>query len=187
MPIAETASTFCETIIKKAALKQANKQEALAILETEISGCNQVVVDIYSRFLFEKNLFERRKEGALSVEEIKELMLQAQRDSYGDGLDPNYLHPYMWTWKPHYYYASSNFYNFPYAFGLLLAKGLYALYLEKGPSFALTYEKFLSKTGQCSLEDVAMSVGIDLTKKSFLQNSLKMIEEEIDTFIELIN
>ena len=187
MPIAETASTFCETIIKKAALKQANKQEALAILETEISGCNQVVVDIYSRFLFEKNLFERRKEGALSVEEIKELMLQAQRDSYGDGLDPNYLHPYMWTWKPHYYYASSNFYNFPYAFGLLLAKGLYALYLEKGPSFALTYEKFLSKTGQCSLEDVAMSVGIDLTKKSFWQNSLKMIEEDIDTFIELIN
>ncbi len=69
-------------------------------------------------------------------------MLTSQREAYGDGLDPNYLHPYMWTWKPHYYYADSNFYNFPYAFGLLFAKGLYAEYLKKGDSFPDEYESY---------------------------------------------
>ena len=103
MPIAETASTFCETIVKKAAIKEADKITALAILESEISDCNQVIVDIYSRFLFEKSLFKARKESALTVDQIKKLMLDAQREAYGDGLDPEYLHPYMWTWKPHYY------------------------------------------------------------------------------------
>ncbi len=198
MPIAETASTFCETIIKKAAIKDATKEEALAILENEISDCTQVIVDIYSRFLFEKAFFEKRRESALSVEEIKELMLNAQREAYGDGLDPEYLHPYMWTWKPHYYYADSNFYNFPYAFyadsnfynfpyafGLLFAKGLYAEYLKKGKEFTTEYENLLSITGKNAIADITKVVGIDIHNKEFWKNSLKTIEEDIEQFIEL--
>jgi len=187
MPIAETASTFCETIIKKAAIKDATKDEALAILETEISDCTQVIVDIYSRFLFEKSFFEARKESSLNVEEIKELMLNAQREAYGDGLDPNFLHPYMWTWKPHYYDAEYNYYNFPYAFGLLFAKGLYAEYLKKGQAFAKDYEKLLSITGKNKIADVAKVMGIDINDKGFWRNSLKTIEEDINEFIELSN
>jgi len=187
MPIAETASTFCETIIKKSAIKDATKDEALAILETEISDCTQVIVDIYSRFLFEKSLFEARKESSLSVEEIKELMLNAQKEAYGDGLDPNFLHPYMWAWKPHYYDAEYNYYNFPYAFGLLFAKGLYAEYQKSGQTFAKDYEKLLSITGKNKIEDVAKVMGIDINDKSFWSNSLKTIEEDINEFIELSN
>ncbi|MDO4535243.1 MAG: M3 family oligoendopeptidase [Clostridium perfringens] len=185
MPIAETASTFCETIIKKAAVKEASKEEALAILEAEISGCTQVIVDIYSRFLFEKRFFENRRESALSVSKIKELMIEAQKEAYGDGLDENYLHPYMWTWKPHYYYAHFSFYNFPYAFGLLFAKGLYAKYLEKGKEFSKDYEKLLSITGKNNIADVTMSIGIDIHDKIFWKSSLKTIEEDIERFIEL--
>ena len=185
MPIAETASTFCETIIKKAAVKDASKEESLAILESEISGCTQVIVDIYSRFLFEKRFFEHRKESALSVSKIKELMIEAQKEAYGDGLDQNYLHPYMWTWKPHYYYAHYSFYNFPYAFGLLFAKGLYAKYLEKGKEFATDYEKLLSITGKNNIADITNSIGIDIHDKGFWKNSLKTIEEDIEKFIKL--
>lgn len=187
MPIAETASTFCETIIKKAAIKEATKEEALTILETEISDCTQVIVDIYSRFLFEKSFFEARKESALSVEEIKELMLNAQRESYGEGLDPDFLHPYMWTWKPHYYYAEYNYYNFPYAFGLLFAKGLYAQYLKRGKSFTEEYENLLSITGKKKIADVTKIMGIDIHDKEFWKESLKTIEEDIEKFIELSN
>ena len=185
MPIAETASTFCETIVKKAAIKEADKITALAILESEISDCNQVIVDIYSRFLFEKSLFEARKESALTVDQIKKLMLDAQRDAYGDGLDPEYLHPYMWTWKPHYYYANSNFYNFPYAFGLLFAKGLYAEYLKKGSEFSSEYENLLSITGKHNIADITKEVGIDIHNKEFWKSSLRTIEEDIDKFMEL--
>ena len=185
MPIAETASTFCETIVKKAAIKEADKITALAILESEISDCNQVIVDIYSRFLFEKSLFEARKESALTVDQIKKLMLDAQREAYGDGLDPEYLHPYMWTWKPHYYYANSNFYNFPYAFGLLFAKGLYAEYLKKGSEFSSEYENLLSITGKYNIADITKEVGIDIHNKEFWKSSLRTIEEDIDKFMQL--
>ena len=185
MPIAETASTFCETIIKKAAIKEADKDEALAILEAEICDCTQVIVDIYSRFLFEKSVFEARKESALTVEQIKELMLKAQREAYGDGLDSEYLHPYMWAWKPHYYDADYNYYNFPYAFGLLFAKGLYAEYLNKGDSFTSEYERLLSITGKNKIADITKEVGIDIHNKEFWRNSLKTIEEDIEKFIEL--
>ena len=185
MPIAETASTFCETIVKKAAIKEADKITALAILESEISDCNQVIVDIYSRFLFEKSLFEARKESALTVDQIKKLMLDAQREAYGDGLDPEYLHPYMWTWKPHYYYANSNFYIFPYAFGLLFAKGLYAEYLKKGSEFSSEYENLLSITGKHNIADITKEVGIDIHNKEFWKSSLRTIEEDIDKFMEL--
>ncbi len=185
MPIAETASTFCETIVTKAAIKEASKEEALAILESSIGDATQVIVDIYSRFLFESAIFEKRKECALTVEEVKECMLEAQRAAYGDGLDPEVLHPYMWAWKPHYYSAGLSFYNFPYAFGLLFAKGLYAEYMSKGESFTTEYEKLLSITGKNAIADITAAVGIDINNKEFWKNSLKTIEEDIEKFLEL--
>ena len=185
MPLAETASTFCETIVKKAAIKEGTKEEAFAILETEISDSTQVIVDIYSRYLFETNLFKEREDSPLTVERIKDLMIEAQKEAYGDGLDSQYLHPYMWTWKSHYYYADANFYNFPYAFGLLFAKGLYAEYLKRGKSFVKEYKKLLAMTGKLRIEDVTRVIGIDVTDTKFWKNSLAIIEEDINEFIRL--
>ncbi|WP_163194890.1 M3 family oligoendopeptidase [Clostridium thermarum] len=185
MPIAETASTFCETIVKKAAVKNASKEEAFFILEQEISDCGQVIVDIYSRFIFESEVFERRKESSLTAKELNDIMVRAQKEAYGEGLDPEFLHPYMWVPKPHYYYASSNFYNFPYAFGLLFAKGLYAEYLKRGKEFAEDYDKLLSVTGKNKIADVTKLMGIDVHNVDFWRSSLKTIEEDIEKFLEL--
>lgn len=185
MTLAETASNFCEILVKRGAVKSASKEEAFAILEAEISDCNQVIVDIYSRFLFETEIFEKRKESSLSVEEINNVMLKAQKESYGDGLDNNFLHKYMWTWKPHYYYATANFYNFPYAFGNLFAKGLYAEYLKRGESFCKEYEDLLSVTGKEKVADVTQIMNIDVHDVNFWRNSLRLIEEDIERFISL--
>ncbi len=185
MPIAETASIFCETIVKEAALKAAGKEEAFAILENDISDSAQVIVDIYSRFLFESEVFRRRGEGSLSVEELKEVMLSAQKEAYGNGLDHDCLHPYMWACKPHYYSADYNFYNFPYAFGLLFAKGLYAEYLKRGEAFIADYDRLLSVTGKLKLADVAKTIGIDIRSIDFWRSSLKLIEKDIEKFISL--
>lgn len=185
MPIAETASILCETIIANAALKEASSEEAFSILENDISGAAQVIVDIYSRFLFESELFARRENGSLSVKELNEIMLQAQKDAYGDGLDQSVLHPYMWVCKPHYYSADYNYYNFPYAFGLLFAKGLYAEYLKKGEAFVQQYDELLSVTGKKSVADVAAIMEVDVRSIDFWRNSLSLIEKDIDTFISL--
>lgn len=185
MPIAETASIFCETIIKNAALKTATKEETFFILENDLSDSTQVVVDIYSRFLFESEVFRRRAEGSLSVGDLKDIMLKSQKEAYGDGLDPNNMHPYMWACKPHYYYADTNFYNFPYAFGLLFAKGLYAEYLKKGESFVKEYDKLLSVTGKNLIADVALIAGINIRSIDYWRGALKLIEKDIEKFIAL--
>ena len=185
MPIAETASIFCETIVKEAVLKNANQEEAFTLLEGDIGDAGQVIVDIYSRFLFESELFKRREEGAVSVNELKEIMMDAQKQAYGNGLDHDHLHPYMWACKPHYYYASRNFYNFPYAFGLLFAKGLYAEYIKRGDEFVASYDKLLSMTGKMNIADVTMEMGIDVRNVEFWRGSLKLIEKNIEKFINL--
>lgn len=185
MPLAETASIFCETIVFQAALENANPDEALVILENDLQGSTQVIVDIYSRYLFETALFEKRKEASLSVEELKELMLKAQQDAYGEGLDPTQLHPYMWMCKPHYYYSDSNFYNFPYAFGLLFAKGLYAQYQKDKDAFIPKYDQLLTSTGCHTIHEVLETLGINSHKKDFFVQSLQLIQEDIEKFLGL--
>lgn len=185
MPIAETASLFCETLVRDAAIKNSEKNIAFSILEGEITNCSQVIVDIYARFLFEKEFFKRRKENSLPLEEIKSIMLEAQRKAYGKGVDENTLNPYAWINKPHYYYAERNFYNFPYAFGLLFAKGLYSQYLKAGYEFVKEYDKLLSVTGKAKVKDVALSVGIDVQDIDFWRSSLNIVKADIDKFIEL--
>src|SRR5216683_3978849 len=147
MTLAETASIFCETIVSHAALRQASQQEQIAILEESLQSSCQVVVDITSRFLFEQRLFERRKQRELSVDELNALMLEAQRETYGDGLDETALHPYMWAMKPHYYDSQRSFYNYPYMFGLLFGLGLYARYTREPETFKQGYDALLSSTG----------------------------------------
>jgi len=187
MPIAETASIFCETIIMKAALKEASQEQAFSILETSISDAGQVIIDIYSRFLFESELFEKRRVHSLSVDELKDIMSKSQKEAYGEGLDHNVLHPYMWINKPHYYSAGLNFYNFPYAFGLLFAKGVYSEYLERGDSFVPEYDKLLASAGKNHITDVAKMIDIDIRSIDFWRSSLKLIEQDIEHFISLSN
>jgi len=186
MTLAETASIMCETIIFEAVVSQVeDPQEELAILETSLIGDTQVIVDIYSRYLFEKEVFERRAKAELSVEELNEIMEDAQKTSYGDGLDEHYLQKYMWTWKPHYYRAGLSFYNYPYAFGSLFGIGLYALYQQSGADFIPDYVDLLTNTGGANAVDLAARFGINIREKSFWENSLQVIGKRIERYIEL--
>ena len=185
MPLAETASIFCETIIQQATLEKASQEEKLTILESSISDAGQVIVDIYSRYLFESEVFERRKNSSLAVEELKEMMIDAQKKAYGRGLDHDCLHPYMWLCKPHYYSAGLNYYNFPYAFGLLFAKGIYAQYLEKGQGFIEEYNSLLAVSGKESVVNVAKTIGINVNSIDFWRASLDIIKQDIEEFLKL--
>jgi pepF/M3 family oligoendopeptidase len=186
MTLAETASIFCESLIIDAALEESSGPAAeLAILETDLIGKTQVVVDITSRFLFETEVFQRRASAELSADDLSEAMLRCQRETYGDGLDERYMHKYMWTWKPHYYFAGLSFYNFPYAFGLLFGTGLYALYRERGQRFVGEYENLLGSTGMADAVTLAKRFKIDLRKKAFWKASLDVIAERIDRYCAL--
>ncbi len=187
MTMAETASIFCETIVREATLAGATPGQQLTILEAALQGACQVVVDISSRFLFEERAFEKRQERELSAGEFCALMEQAQLETYGEGLDPNQLHRYMWAAKPHYYSASRSFYNYPYMFGLLFGLGLYARYKEDPAAFRAGYDELLSSTGMTAPAELAERFGIDLGKQDFWQASLDLIRADIDRFEAIID
>lgn len=185
MPLAETASIFNETLLSHAVLSSAEKAERLALLEASLMEATQTIVDIFSRYKFESAVFETRKDHSLSVSELKQLMLDAQEQTYGNGLDPELRHPYMWACKSHYYNSGFNFYNFPYAFGQLFGTGVFALYQQEGPAFVERYNQLLRSCGSAKIADVAMSVGIDVRNPDFWRTSLKVYQDNIDEFIAL--
>jgi pepF/M3 family oligoendopeptidase len=185
MALAETASIFCETIVANAAVQLGSPADKLAILEHQLQGSCQIVVDIHSRFLFESRVFEGRARRELSVSELNALMLAAQRETYGDGLDPELLHPSMWAMKPHYYSTGRSFYNWPYTFGLLFGLGLFARYREDPTRFRAGYDQLLASTGLGSAAELAGRFGIDIRQAGFWRASLDVIREQVSQFEKL--
>jgi len=186
MTLAETASIMCETIVTEAVLERVtDPQELLAVLEAQINGAAAVIVDIYSRFLFETEVFERREKAELSADELNDIMERAQKATFGDGLDERYLQKFMWTWKPHYYSPNLSFYNYPYAFGLLFATGLYAIYKKHGADFVPDYKNLLASTGEERAAELADRFGINIRTRKFWADSLAIIGRQIERYCEL--
>jgi pepF/M3 family oligoendopeptidase len=183
MTLAETASTFCETIVRNAALAERGEAAHMEILEAALQDATQKVVDITSRVIFETGVFETRQRRELSVAELNELMLDAQRQTYGNAVDP--LHPYMWAVKVHYYSVSNPYYNFPYAFGLLFGLGLYARYRADPERFKSGYDDLLSSTALADAATLAQGIGIDIRRPEFWGASLDVIRDHITRFEEL--
>lgn len=188
MPVAETASTFNEVLTVSAAIDAAeSKDEKLALIESQLSDACQIICDIYSRFLFESSVFEARPQEFLDADRLCQLMLEAQKKAYGDGLDQSCLHPYMWLCKGHYYSGSLSFYNFPYAFGGLFARGLYARYEQEGEAFVPVYCDLLSRFGSDTIANVTASVGIDVTTPDFWRSAVESVLVQVRRFVELAN
>ena len=185
MPLAETASTFNETLLISQLLKTATPEEELTLLDSCLTEQTQTMVDIYSRFLFEQKVVAAQADHALDVDELKETMLWAQEQSYGDGLDPEYRHPYMWACKSHYYSTGVHFYNFPYAFGGLFARGLYARYEKEGEAFVPVYCDLLSRFGSDTIANVTASVGIDVTTPDFWREAVESVLVQVRRFVKL--
>ena len=181
MTLAETASTFAETIVKQDILKTASKEDRIKILELDLQDTCQVLVDILCRFYFERSVFEERQNGELTSEDFCRLMADAQERSYGDGLSDE-RHEYMWAVKSHYYSVDLDFYNFPYAFGQLFAAGLYSRYKKEGKAFVDIYCNLLSDTGSMSCEDLCFKAGFDITKKDFWKSGIDFYINEIEQF-----
>ncbi|MGB8860698.1 MAG: M3 family oligoendopeptidase [Ilumatobacteraceae bacterium] len=180
MALAETASIFCETLVVEEGLQRLHGRDRLALLDVDLQGSTQVVVDIRSRFLFETEVFTRRQRRTLGVGELNELMLQAQADAYGDGLAQASAHPYMWALKPHYY--SSNFYNWPYTYGLLFGLGLFAQYQQDPQRFTAHYDDALSRAGMNTAEELGEIFGFDVTAGEFWTASLDVIRQRIASY-----
>lgn len=185
LPLAETASTFNECVVMAAAIRDAkDPNDLLALIESQLQDATQIICDIYSRYLFEEAVFTNRPDAFMDSKALCDMMVDAQKQSYGDGLEETSLHPYMWICKSHYY--GPTFYNFPYAFGGLFARGLYARYEKEGAAFVPKYKRLLKATTVACAEDVAKVADIDLQDEGFWKNGLQMIADQIDLFCRIV-
>ena len=120
MSIAETASTFGETVVRNALLKRAETPAAeLDIVWEEAGALVSFVLNIPARFEFERNFYDARAERPQRPAELKAMMSAAWEKWYGDSLsEPD---PLFWANRLHFYFSGLSFYNFPYLFGYLFS------------------------------------------------------------------
>ena len=187
MNLAETASTFAEAVVTDAALAQTtDPQEKLMLLEQKLQGAYTMMCDIHSRYLFDKNFYEQRKNGVLSTQQLKDLMVKVQKEAYGDLLDESGYHPLFWCSKLHFYITTAPFYNFPYTFGFMFSGGIYDQAKKEGASFADKYAALLADTGSMTTEEVAKKhLGMDLTEEEFWIGAVNTALADIDEFVTL--
>ena len=185
MNVAETASTFAEMIVADATVKEAKDDaEKIALLDTKMSSALAMFLNIHARFLFETNFYTERKEGIVSFERLSELMESAQKEAYQDSLGS--YHPHFWASKLHFFISDVPFYNFPYTFGYLFSLGIYARSIEEGAGFEDKYIALLRDTASMTTEELAMKhLGVDLTKPDFWVAGIKIMEQDVQTFMDL--
>ncbi|MBQ0167382.1 MAG: M3 family oligoendopeptidase [Treponema sp.] len=183
MTLAETASTFGETIVMKDMLSKAKGFEKARLCDIHLNDGCQVLCDILSRYYLEAEVFNRREKGDLSPQELCDIMVDAQNRTYGAGLT-EVKHPYLWALKCHYYFTDLDFYNYPYAFGQLFALSLYSKFEKEGAAFPPVYMKLLKDTGCMNCEDVCRSAGFDIESKDFWNEGIAQYRKELEILKE---
>jgi len=189
MTLAETASTFGELVLTHGLLEDPSISDAqkAMMLDVEVGHGAIYLLDIPVRFEFEKSFYEERKSGELSVSRLKELMIETQRRILGDVLEPGGEDPYFWASKLHFYITGLTFYNFPYTFGFLLSRGLFAMLKKEGKDFLPKYEEFLRLAGSDTAENVVQrTVGSDIGKPEFWSEAIQSLEEPFLRLEELL-
>lgn len=189
MSVAETASTYNQLVVFDASVKAANTdQERLSLLNQKLDEAVSFLMNIRTRYDFERAFFKQRIKGHLSVDELSDLMVSAQKTAYNHSLDDDGYHPYFWASKLHFYLTRTPFYNFPYTFGYLFSNGVYQQALEEGAGFGKRYVALLRDTGSMDTETLAQThLGIDLTKADFWETAMSRVLADVDRFIALAN
>lgn len=189
MTLAETASTFGENVLMNGILDDptASDVEKARILDIEVSHGAVYLLDIPVRYEFEKALYEERAKGPLNVSRLKELMVETQRRLLGDILEPGGEDPYFWASKLHFYITGITFYNFPYTFGYLLSRGLYAMFKRDGESFLPKYEEFLRRAGSDTAENVVrQTIGRDIEDADFWSEAIQSLRAPLEQLQSLL-
>lgn len=182
MSLAETASTFGETLVRDALLKDAGSlQTRLDVMWEDMSALIAFVLNIPTRFEFERRFYEARDERPLRPDELKTFMSEAWQTWYGEALsEPD---PLFWASKLHFYISGLSFYNFPYLFGYLFSLGVYESRKRFGDEFFPRYQALLRDTGRMTAEDLARQhLDVDIRKPAFWEDTLAALEPRVEAF-----
>jgi oligoendopeptidase F len=189
MTLAETASTFGEQVFMNGLLDDpaiSDEQKAM-ILDIDAGHGAIYLLDIPVRYEFEKAFYEERQNGEVSVSRLKKLMIETQCRVLGEVLEPGGEDPYFWASKLHFYITGLTFYNFPYTFGYLLSRGLYAMFKKEGAAFLPKYEELLRLAGSDTSENVVKrTVDRDIEATEFWTEAIQSLEQPLNHLESLL-
>jgi Oligoendopeptidase F len=180
-PISEMISTFFEMVVADS-LKEQYPQYSEYILEGIVSGMIITFMEVYSRYIFENNLYKEKEKGFVSADVICNLMLDSQKQIYGETNDPESYNPYNWVVKPHFYYTDVPYYNYSYIVGRLGSLYLFGRYKKKGSQFVSEFEDILKKSGKQSTDSTLNQLGIK-NDDEFFSNTLKTLNSIINEYL----
>ena len=186
MCLAETASTFAETVVRHYLLREAKTpEEKLSILWEEVSAIPRFLINLPVRYEFERQFYEAREDNSFSADEFKGLMAETWQDWHGDSMSaPDDM---FWATKLHFYMAERSFYNFPYTFGYLFSQGIYAQKERRGESFFDFYTELLRDTGRMQVEDlVKKHFEMPLDTPVFWEQCMGILEQYASDFEGLL-
>src|SRR4029078_9495759 len=182
MTLDETASMFCQRMVEEKVLAEASPEEKLIALDQILSNSGGTLLDLHARFHLEQEVFARRLNRTLSVDELTTIMQEKQQVAYGLGLAADAVHKWQWVQKPHYYDTDFHYYNYPYQFGLLFALGLLKVYRDQPGGFAERYETLLSRTAMSTAFDLSREFAIDVRDRAFWDGSVAVIRGDVAQF-----
>lgn len=185
MTLAETASTFCEALVQRAARSRATPTQELAVLDSWLQAFSATIFDTHVRFLVEEEMFKRRAERELSSEELNEITRNAWCAVAGDAIAPGTTLDHRWT-KPHYFISNLSYYNFPYGFGILFAAGLLAVRNSQPRNFYDRFDDLLADSGMIPAAELAARFDIDLRDPAFWRSGFAAYRVDIDRYEALL-
>ena len=179
LTLAETASVFGEMLTFQSLLREEKDPERRKVmLAGKVEDMLNTVVRQIAFHNFETRLHAERREGELLPEQICDLWMETQNESFGEAIRLDEDYRVFWCYIPHFIHVP--FYVYAYAFGDCLVNSLYAVYEEAEEGFAEKYLEMLKAGGSKRHKELLAPFGLDASDPAFWNKGLGVIEGMID-------
>jgi len=179
LTLAETASVFGEMLTFKSLLRTAKTdKQRKSIIASKVEDMLNTVVRQVAFCTFETKLHDARKNGELASDQIGDIWLETQKESFGSSIEITPEYSVYWSYVSHFFHTP--FYVYSYAFGDCLVNSLYKAYEDKPEGFSEKYITMLKAGGTLRHKELLKPFNLDATDPSFWAQGLSVISGLID-------
>lgn len=177
LPLAETASVFCEMLMTDRML--AETKDPVARREMLAAAVDDIYATVMRQTWFVRFELEAHKAiiANKSAEDLFTLYEQNLREQFGTSMALAPEFRYEWLSIPHMY--NTPFYCYAYSFGQLLVLALYRRYQQEGRGFIPGYVRLLGYGGSRSPADALAEMDIDIADPNFWQGGFDVVRDMI--------
>jgi len=164
LPLAESASTFAETLLIES-LKKKNPELKKELTFEQMDDAYATIARQFQFVLFEKEAHDQIMQGKTS-EEIDKLYLQQLKEHFGSSVEVPEIFQNERLYISHFFHTP--FYCYAYGFGMLLAFSLYEQY-QKNQRFKNEIITIFSSGSNDAPRNILKKAGLTMDEKFWQQ------------------